>query len=145
MPLISVISNFDVSDFVLLVVYDFDWQVTSKSNNTVSSDGHGAGYSEPNRLKPSRNQNRSRQVLNRPELRNRETAGKKLSRSVKPPEKIAWTEPKNCKPVHRFLGTGTRPGEPAHRFLRTGTGTGPGEPAQRFLGIETGIVRESSR
>ena len=47
------------------------------------SDDHGAGYPEPNRLKPSGNRNRSRQVLNRPEPRNRR---KKVAETVKPPE-----------------------------------------------------------
>ena len=48
-------------------------------------------------------------------------------RTVKPPEKIAWTRPKN---------RGPKP-EPAQRFHETGTGTGPGEPAQRFHGTGT--------
>ena len=80
---------------------------------------------------------------------NRETAGKKVAGTVKPPEKTVVNRVKNPRfgtgigpgePVQRFhgtgsgTGTGTGPVEPAQRFRGTGTGTGPVEPAHRFHG-----------
>ena len=75
--LLTLFGNFNVTSRLHGKTY-LSWLIDT------GRDGHGTGYPEPNRSRTAWNRNSSRQVLNRPDPRNRETAG-----TVKPPKKNA--------------------------------------------------------